>query len=155
MNSSPTAEPTADGVCATSRRLPFTAAEIFAAFADASSLAAWWGPAGFTNTFELFEFKPQGRWCFTMHGPDGTDYVNENVFLETSPTRVVVRHVLVPHFTLTITLAESDGGSLLTWHQAIDDAQFAASVWHIIVPANEQNLDRLHAVLAARREGST
>lgn len=148
MNSSPKA----DGVCATRRRLPFSAAEIVAAFADARSLAAWWGPAGFTNTFELFEFKPQGRWRFTMHGPDGTDYLNENVFLQTSPTQVVIRHVLVPLFTLTITLTESDGGTLLTWHQAIDDAQFAAGVWHIIVPANEQNLDRLHAVLTVRRQ---
>ncbi len=139
----------ADGVFSTSRVFPFTNAQIFAAFADADRLAAWWGPDGFRNTFEIFEFKAQGRWKFVMHGPDGTDYANENVFLETSPHKIVIQHVCIPLFTLTITWAEQNGQTHLTWHQALDDVQFASNFAHIIVPANEQNLDRLHAVLLA------
>ncbi len=34
------------------------------------------------------------------------------------------------------------------WSQAFDDLALAASIWHIIEPANEQNLNRLHAMLA-------
>ena len=30
--------------------------DVFAAFSEANRLAAWWGPDGFTNTFEQFEF---------------------------------------------------------------------------------------------------
>ena len=101
-----TTQPTADGIFSTSRRFPFTPAEVFAAFADAERLATWWGPDGFRNTFEVFEFVAGGRWKFVMHGPDGTDYPNDSVFLEASPQRVVVRHVS-PDFTLTITLAEA------------------------------------------------
>lgn len=143
------AQLSADGICSTSRVLPFTAAQIYTAFANAGLLAQWWGPDGFTNTFEIFEFKPQGIWKFVMHGPDGKNYLNENVFLETSPQRIVIRHTSQPNFTLTVTLTETDGGTRLDWNQAIDDAAVAASVAHIILPANEQNLNRLHAVLAA------
>ena len=146
-----TTPPSADGVCATSRLLPFTAAQIYAAFANPDRLATWWGPDGFTNTFERCEFRPQGRWTFVMHGPDGKNYPNDSVFLETSPQRIVVRHVSAPNFTLTITLTETDGQTHVHWHQAFDDPRVAASVAHIVVPANEQNLNRLHAALLAVR----
>jgi uncharacterized protein YndB with AHSA1/START domain len=144
-------QPAAAGVCSTSRVLPFTRAGVFEAFADARSLALWWGPQGFANTFEVFEFRPQGRWIFVMHGPDGSDYANQCVFLETSPERVVIQHVCAPYFTLTVTLGDTaEGHTQLNWQQAFDDPQVAASIWHIIEPANEQNIDRLHHVLASR-----
>jgi uncharacterized protein YndB with AHSA1/START domain len=47
--------------------------KVFKAFADPTHLARWWGPKGFRNTFEEFDFRPGGTWRFTMHGPDGTD----------------------------------------------------------------------------------
>lgn len=144
-----TPQPSAQGVFLSSRTFPFTGAQVFAAFADADRLAAWWGPDGFSNTFEVFEFKPQGRWKFVMHGPDGKNYPNDNLFLETSPQKVCIRHVSPPHFTLTVTWAEKDGHTHLGWRQAFDDPDVAASLAHIIVPSNEQNLNRLHAVLLA------
>jgi hypothetical protein len=49
---------------------------------------------------------------------------------------------------LSVTLTDSAGQTLLHWHQAFDDPQVAASIWHIIQPANEQNLNRLHQALA-------
>ncbi|MEY4750321.1 MAG: hypothetical protein RIQ60_2535 [Pseudomonadota bacterium] len=144
-------EPAASGICATSRVLPFKRAEVFEAFADARLLARWWGPQGFSNTFQVCEFQPQGRWIFVMHGPDGSHYANESVFLETSPERVVIQHVCAPYFTLTVTLDDTvEGHTRLDWQQAFVDPQVAASIWHIIEPANEQNLDRLHHVLASR-----
>ena len=138
-----------DGVCSTERVLPFTREQIFAAFANAGRLARWWGPDGFANTFEVFEFKPQGQWKFVMHGPDGKNYPNECLFLEASPERIVIRHASPPNFTLTVTLTEADRQTQLTWRQAFDDPRLAESVAHIVVPANEQNLNRLHAELRA------
>lgn len=143
----------ADGVFSSSRQFPFTREQIFAAFANPELLATWWGPDGFTNTFELFEFKAQGRWKLVMHGPDGKNYPNDSLFLEASQQRIVVRHISQPNFTLTITLAEADGQVKLDWHQAFDDARVAASLAHIIVPANEQNLNRLHTALSAAAKG--
>jgi len=132
----------------TTREFPQAPAEIFKAFAAPERLARWWGPAGFRNSFELCEFKPGGLWRFTMHGPDGADYPNESHFAEIVPDqKVVIRHACVPFFTLSITLAPSATGTRLLWSQAFDDAAVAEALRHIVVPANEQNLDRLAAEL--------
>jgi hypothetical protein len=56
---------------------------------------------------------------------------------------VVVEHVSAPRFRLTITLAPSAAGTLVTWAQAFESAEVASSIEHIAVPANEQNLGRL------------
>ncbi|HEY6093326.1 MAG TPA: SRPBCC domain-containing protein [Gallionellaceae bacterium] len=132
----------------TSRQFAVAPAAIFAAFKDAGRLARWWGPAGFSNRFEVCEFSPGGRWVFTMIGPDGKAYPNEAVFARIDADRqVVIQHVCQPHFTLTITLEPNPGGTLLRWEQAFADAAVAAAVRHIVEPANEQNLDRLGAEL--------
>lgn len=132
----------------TARNLPFSPTEIFQAFADSKRLAAWWGPDGFTNSFELFEFKPGGNWKFVMHSPDGINYPNENRFLEINPfSKIVIRHLSVPCFTLTIALEPEHNGTHLSWTQTFDDSKVAAAVKHIVEPSNEQNLNRLHALL--------
>ncbi len=137
-----------------SREIPATPQQIFAAISDPARLARWWGPAGFTNTFDVCEFKPGGKWSFTMHGPDGANYPNESVFVEIDPPRrVVIRHTCEPLFTLTITLAPSTAGTTLTWLQEFENADFARRMEHILRPANEQNLDRLTVEVLHRSGG--
>jgi uncharacterized protein YndB with AHSA1/START domain len=140
-----------DGVFFASRLMDATPEQVFDAFSDGSRLARWWGPNGFSNSFEVFEFHEQGRWKFMMQGPDGKTYPNENLFLETSPQRIVVRHVSAPQFTLTITLTPEPGRTRLEWRQAPDDPRVAERVAPIVLPANEQNLDRLEAELRRTR----
>lgn len=48
---------------------------VFEAFTAVQHLSQWWGPAGFSTTTHAFEFQEGGVWEFTMHGPDGTDYL--------------------------------------------------------------------------------
>lgn len=131
------------------RTLPHPPEAIVAAFADPTRLATWWGPAGFTNSFEVFEFRPGGAWIFVMHGPDGQNYPNRCEFLVTDADRIVIRHVVAPLFTLTVRLQAVAGGTRLTWAQAFDDPAVADALRAICEPANEQNLDRLAAVLSA------
>lgn len=150
MSSSPPSDSPGDAIFRNQRVLPFPSARIFEAFARPEELSQWWGPDGFTSTFEIFEFKPGGRWKFVMHGPGGTNYPNECVFRELhAPSRLVIDHVVTPHFTLTITLTPHEAGTVITWNQAFESAEFAARVRHIIEPANEQNLNRLHSVITA------
>lgn len=138
-----------DATFRTRRILLHPPGRVFQAFARPELLARWWGPAGFTNTFEVFEFRPRGRWKFIMHGPDGTDYPNENVFEHIDEAfGIGIRHVSAPHFTLTVTLSPHESGTEIRWVQAFDDAGVAARIRHIVEPANEQNLDRLAAVLS-------
>lgn len=123
---------------------------VFAAFASPDRLARWWGPDGFSNTFEVFEFTSGGIWRFTMHGPDGTDYPNESVFVSVEPNcEVVVRHVCQPHFILSIGFVRTTTGTTVTWEQVFENSDLAESVRHIVEPANEQNLDRWQAEVAA------
>ena len=130
----------------TSREIPASPDEVFAAFSDPERLARWWGPAGFTNTFAVCEFKPGGRWSYVMHGPNGGQYRNESVFAEVdAPRKVVVQHVSEPKYRLTVTLAPSASGTTVSWSQAFEKADVASRIQHIVVPANEQNLDRLTA----------
>lgn len=132
----------------TSRTFAAPPEAVFAAFAAPQRLAKWWGPDGFRNTFETFEFRPGGLWRFTMHGPDGTDYPNESTFLTIEPSRkIVVKHLCAPYFVLTIGFERTVDGTLVTWEQVFESAEFAASVKHIIEPANEQNLNRWLAEL--------
>jgi uncharacterized protein YndB with AHSA1/START domain len=130
----------------TSREIPATVEQVFAAISHPERLSRWWGPAGFTNTFTVCEFRKGGRWSFIMHGPNGKDYPNENVFAEIdSPGKVVVQHVGEPKYRLTIVLASSAVGTLVSWSQAFENPEVAARIEHFVVPANEQNLDRLSA----------
>ena len=137
-----------------SREIPATMEQVFSALGDPERLARWWGPAGFTNTFELCEFKEGGRWSFVMHGPDGRNYPNESVFAEIeAPNKVVVEHVSEPKFRLTIVLAPSVAGTVVSWSQVFENPEIARAVESIVVPANEQNLDRLTAEVLGKGRG--
>jgi uncharacterized protein YndB with AHSA1/START domain len=130
----------------TSREIHAPVEQVFAAFSQPERLARWWGPAGFTNTFATCEFKTGGKWSFTMHAPNGANYPNENIFAEiAAPNKVVIQHTSEPKFTLTIVLTASATGTVVYWSQAFADAEVAGRVRHIVIPANEQNLDRLTA----------
>ena len=131
------------------RVLPHSPQQIFEAFARPELLARWWGPSGFTNTFEVFEFRTGGRWKFVMHGPDGSTHQNESVFLKLdSPSTLVIQHVSKPRYVLTVALASHESGTAISWIQEFEDSAVAARIRHIVEPANEQNLDRLQSVLS-------
>jgi uncharacterized protein YndB with AHSA1/START domain len=138
----------------TSREIPATVEQVFAAFSDPERLARWWGPAGFTNTFSVCEFRAGGRWSFIMHGPDGRNYPNDSVFEEVEPPgKIVVQHVSEPKYRLTIALAPSATGTAVSWSQAFESSKAAGRLEHIVVPANEQNLDRLSAEVLRKPGG--
>ncbi len=130
-----------------SREIAAPPSSVFAAFADRDRLAVWWGPAGFTNTFTTFEFRPGGHWSFVMHGPDGKNYPNEIVMTELEPpNRIVLKHVSQPRYLLTVSLEPTaDGGTLVGWNQEFENPDVGRSMERIVGPANEQVLERLSA----------
>lgn len=132
----------------THRIIPFSPERVYAAFADGKTLATWWGPSGFTNEFEIFEFKNGGNWKFTMIGPNGARYANKSIFLDLKPAEsIVIRHDCAPFFTLTIKLEPHELGTMLRWEGQFDDPKVLEAIKHVVVPANEQNIDRLIDVL--------
>lgn len=82
-----------------------------------------------------------------MHGPGDKNYPNESMFAEVVPgQRVVIQHISQPRYRLTILLEPTEnGGTRVHWDQAFENPKVASGIEHIVVPANEQNLDRLTA----------
>ena len=134
----------------TSRVLPFQRGDVYLAIADAQRLGRWWGPEGFTSTTQVCDFHEGGHWRLTFHGPDGKAYPNHNIFVLIEPgRRVVIRHEDPTHgFRLTIDLQNEGPGTRVGWQQVFDDAGERDRMAPICIPANEQNLDRLHAEVA-------
>ncbi|HXK32417.1 MAG TPA: SRPBCC family protein [Dehalococcoidia bacterium] len=115
----PDHEPESEREIALSRSIDAPRALVFEAFADASHLARWWGPDGFTTTTRAFEFRVGGVWDYTMHGPDGTDYPNWIEWREiVPPERIVARHGSRADdpeaFVSTFTFVDRDGGTEVT-----------------------------------------
>ena len=120
--------------------------QVFRAFSDPARLARWWGPNGFSSTFQAFDFRAGGAWRFVMHGPDGTDYPNESVFVEViAPQRIAFEHLSGHHFRMTITLAAQGNQTVVGWRQVFDTAAERQRIAEFVEPANAQNLDRLAA----------
>lgn len=139
---------TQDHEFVTSRLIAASPEAVFDAYRDPARLARWWGPEGFTNTFHEFNFQPGGIWRFDMHGPDGATYPNLSVFEETSPERIVLRHLETVHeFRLTMSLARENNHTRLTWRMTFDSAEEFEKVRAFVPRCNEENLDRLEAEL--------
>ncbi len=127
-----------------SREIPANPEAVFEAFSDPVRLARWWGPDGFTNSFHIFEFRPGGRWEFTMHGPDGTNHPNQSEFLEIVPHSMIrIKHINQPHFELSIALEANAAGTLVSWVGVFENQEFAENMRQFLEAANEQNLNRL------------
>ena len=132
-----------------SRLINASPEKVFSAFAKAKHLQNWWGPKGFKNTFYEFNFIIGGVWDFIMHSPDGTDYKNKCVFLEIDkPNKIVIEHIPLPHFVLTVTLEEENGKARINWEQVFDSVEQRNSLADFIKNANEENFDRLESVIA-------
>ena len=127
-------------------------AVVFNAWIDPALLRKWWGPKGFKNTFHEFDPRPGGRWQFVMHGPDGTDYQNESEFVEiVRPSIIIFDHLRPMHkFRVTARFEELGDKTTLTFCMCFDSVAECDRVREFVHEANEQNLDRLEAVLAAR-----
>jgi len=86
-----------------------------------------------------------------MHGPDGVDYKNKNVFTEiVKPERLVYSHVSGPKFHVTVTFDEQDGKTKLTMRMLFETATERDRVvkkFGAIEGAN-QTLERLKERLA-------
>jgi uncharacterized protein YndB with AHSA1/START domain len=124
--------------------------KVWRAWSEPVHLMQWWGPNGFTNTFHQFDFRSGGAWRFVMHGPDGTDYENENRFVEiVAPERIVIDHLCWPKFRATVTFEDAPGGKTrVIFRQVFDSVETYNQINHVASPGLEQNMDRLGAYIA-------
>lgn len=110
----------------------------------------WWGPNGFTNTISKMDVQPEGEWNLIMHGPDGTDYINESIFKEVIKHRkIVYEHISVPKFTSTITFESLGNQTQLDWLMLFEDKEQLIQVVKKFNAAEglKQNVEKLQAYL--------
>lgn len=90
---------------------------VWEAFTTPEHIVNWYGPDGFTTTIAKMDVQPKGEWNFVMHGPDGTDYDNKNVFKELIPfKKIVYEHISYPPIVFTITFEARGEQTHLRWH---------------------------------------
>ena len=119
---------------------------VFAAWTDPVHIGRWYGPNGFSITMQEMDVRPGGYWRFIMHGPDGTDYLNENQYLEiVKPERLVYLHGPTPKFQATVTFENDNGKTRLTLRTTFATAEerdYIVKTFHAIEGGN-QTLARL------------
>lgn len=120
---------------------------VFKAFSNPENLKHWWGPAGFTNTIDRFEFKPSGTWTFTMHGPDGANYPNRCEFIDIVENRKVIfiHHLPVHVFTMTLDFEPVGSQTKFSFTMVFEEQGEVERIRQYVVPANEQNFDKLES----------
>ncbi|MEO6285854.1 MAG: SRPBCC family protein [Dyadobacter sp.] len=97
---------------------------VWEAWTNPEHIANWWGPDGFTNTITTMDMTVGGEWNLVMHGPDGTDYKNKNIFKEIIPfKKIVYEHVSSPKFTATIEFEEQGEKTLINWQMLFESKE--------------------------------
>lgn len=100
---------------------------VFSVWTRPEHLVKWWGPKDFTLPFCQQDFRPGGAYRFCMRAPDGTDHWVWGNYREiVEPERIVFTWFrddaegnITNESVVTITLAEADGKTKLTLHQAV------------------------------------
>lgn len=127
---------------------------VWKAWTDPKHLIQWWGPNGFTNTFNEISVKPGGVWDFMMHGPDGVDYPNYIVFDEiVEPERIAFTHGSKANdpqaFQSTATFEDIGGKTKVTLHSVFGTVeQFEEVKKFGAVEGGNQTLGRLETYVA-------
>jgi len=110
----------------------------------------WWGPDGFRTTIHQMDVTANGVWDFIMHGPDGTDYPNKDVFVEIiKPEKIVYDHVNYPLHRTTITFEDKGNKTLLTMTMVFESEALKEQIikTHKADVGLKQNITRLEEYL--------
>jgi uncharacterized protein YndB with AHSA1/START domain len=122
---------------------------LFDAFANEDALKQWWGPQGFTDTIEAFDFRSGGAWRHTMNAPDGSAFDNDCEFIEIDrPNRISFLHKGPTHiFTLAMEFVPRGARTELVWTMDSRNGGENKEMVGFIEAANQQNFDKLAAHL--------
>lgn len=132
---------------------------VWDAWTDPEQVAQWWGPRGFTLTTHSKDLRPGGYWDYTMHGPDGTDYMNKTVYHEVEPCRKLVydhggNDDRPPLFRVTVLFSESNGKTTMEMTMALPSPEQMVAIKKVIKEASGNSTwDRLAEYLSETKLG--
>ena len=122
---------------------------LFRAWSEPNHLKNWWGPAGFTNTFNEFDFRVGGKWVFIMHGPEKGNYANECEFIKIEPPSLIAwKRYSKPLFQVLATFEEiAKHQTKLVFKMLFATAEECGKVKPFAIKLNEENFDKLEVEL--------
>lgn len=129
----------------TTRVFNFPSQLVFRAWTEPDHLKNWWGPEGFTNTFNLFDLRVGGRWSFVMHGPDRGNFRNECTFVAIQePELLVWDRQSKPIFQVEVVFEEiAENKTKVTFKQKFKTPEECAKLRKYVPEKNEENMDKL------------
>lgn len=135
----------------TVRTISFPIEQVWNAWSNPDLLKVWWGPNGFTNTFHEHDFREGGKWIYTMHGPEAGNYENDAWYERIeAPTFLQWNRNSQPRFRTTVEFEKvSDTETRIVWNMIFETAEMYEKVVKFAADKNEENLDRLEALLRA------
>jgi len=132
---------------------------VWDAWTDPKQVAQWWGPRGFTLTTHSKDLRVGGSWHYTMHGPDGTDYINKTKYFEVEKySRLVYDHggndERAPLFRVTVLFSESKGKTKMEMSMLLPTPEAAEETEKFIKKAGGNSTwDRLAEYLEEQSSG--
>ena len=126
---------------------------VWDAWTDPAQVAQWWGPRGFSLTTHSKDLRVGGIWHYTMHGPDGTDYINKTLYHEVEPlVRLVYDHggndEQAPLFRVTVHFSAHGAQTRMDMTMALASEEAARQTRQFIKAAGgESTWDRLDEYL--------
>lgn len=123
--------------------------KLFEAYSNAEILIKWWGPNGFSNKFNEFNFKENGLWDYIMIDEFGKEYPNQMIFREINPyNKIIADHISPPIFQIEIEfLKVSEQQCELQFKMNFEDEVVFNALKNYVPEKNEENFDRLEKIL--------
>ncbi len=118
---------------------------VYSAWSKPENLKNWWGPAGFTNTFNEFDFREGGKWSFIMHGPDKGNYANECEFIKiNNPSLIAWKRYSKPLFQVVVTFEEVfEAKTQIIFKMLFNSPKECDKIKKFVIDKNEEVFDRL------------
>jgi len=132
---------------------------VWDAWTDPEQVAQWWGPRGFTLTTHSRDLRPGGIWHYTMHGPDGTDYINKTLYHVVEEHKQLVydhggNDEQAPLFRVTVLFIPTGDKTTMHMTMALATAEAAANTRKFIKEAGgNATWDRLAEYLDEQLAG--
>lgn len=141
---------TPDSEIVTTRILNFSQELVFKAWSDPEHLKNWWGPKGFTNTFNEFNFYEGGKWSFIMHGPEAGNYPNECEFIKINkPNLIAWKRYSKPLFQILTTFETvAENQTKVVFKMLFETVEECNKLKPFVVDKNEENFDKLEVELS-------
>jgi uncharacterized protein YndB with AHSA1/START domain len=128
-----------------------TVEQVYDAYSKPEILIQWWGPHGFTNRFNEFNFREEGLWDYHMIDSNGKEYHNQTIFKTILPnSKIIANHISAPFFEFEIDFIKiNEQQTEVHFKMKFEDELVYNALKDYVPEKNEENFDRLEIILAS------